>query len=145
MGVSETVSEIMSKKVFTLSPRKKTINALNAMIRHDFGSVVISDRGKVVGIITERDIVRKITKSFDYLNQPLGETSSKPVISITPDAEVWKAFTLMLKKKIRRLPVVANNKLKGIVTERDLFKWVVQIAYEPNIPDDIKKLLVQNK
>lgn len=138
---SETVSEVMSKKVTTLSPKRKTFDALNGMIRHDFGSIVVTDRGKVVGIITERDIVRKITKSFDYLNRPLGETASKPVISVPPDTPIWEAFTIMLKKKIRRLPVMKSDKLVGIVTERDLFKWVVRIAYEPNIPADVKKLL----
>lgn len=135
----------MSKKVTILSPKRNTFDALNAMIRHDFGSIVIMDKGKVVGIITERDIVRKITKSFDYLNRPLSETASKPVITASPDTPIWEAFTLMLRKKIRRLPVVKAGKLRGIVTERDLFKWVVKIAYEPNIPDDIKELLVQNK
>ena len=139
---SETVSEVMSKKVSTLSPKRKTSDALNMMIKHDFGSVVITEHGKVVGIITERDIVRKITKSFDYLNRPLSETDSKPVISVSPDTPIWEAFSLMLRNKIRRLPILKRNRLVGIVTERDLFKWVVKVAYEPNIPDDIKKLLV---
>ena len=135
----------MSKKVTVLSPKRNTFDALNAMIRHDFGSIVITDKGKVVGIITERDIVRKITKSFDYLNRPLSETASKSVITASPDTPIWEAFALMLRNRIRRLPVVKAGKLRGIVTERDLFKWVVRIAYEPNIPDDIRKLLAHNK
>jgi CBS domain-containing protein len=138
---SETVSEVMTKTVSTLSPTKKTFDALNMMIKHDFGSVVVTDRGKVVGIITERDIVRKITKSFDYLNRPLSETASKAVVSVSLDTPIWEAFALMLRKKIRRLPVLKKGELAGIVTERDLFKWVVKVAYEPNIPDDIKKLI----
>ncbi len=134
----------MTRKVLTLTPKRRTIDALNMMIAHDIGSVVIAQRGQVLGIITERDIVRKITKSFDYLNRPLEETGTKPVVSVSPATPIWKAFELMLRKKIRRLPVMnSGNKLEGIVTERDLFKWVVKIAYEPNIPDDIKSLILQ--
>jgi CBS domain-containing protein len=50
----------------------------------------------------------------------------------------------MLRRKIRRLPVVQKDKLVGIVTERDLFKWVVKLVYEPNIPDDLKSLVAQS-
>lgn len=142
---SDSVSKIMSRRVYTLSPKNKTLDALNMMNKHGFGSVVIVERGKVAGIITERDIVQKITKSFDYLDKPLSETASKPVISISSDMPVWAAFALMLKKRIRRLPVINGNKLIGIVTERDLFRWVVRIAYAPNIPDDIKRALVVQK
>jgi CBS domain-containing protein len=66
------------------------------------------------------------------------------VISISPKTEAWEAFTTMLRKKIRRLPVEEKGKLVGMVTERDLFKWVVRVFYEPNIPDEFKELVAQN-
>jgi CBS domain-containing protein len=136
----------MTKTVFGLSPKRRTFDALNLMIEKDIGSVPVIDGEKLYGIITERDIVRKITASFDYLNRPLSETAQKPVVTVPPDTEIWEAFTIMLKKKIRRLPVISKTgKLVGIVTERDLFKWVVAVAYEPEIPDDIKKLIKRNR
>jgi CBS domain-containing protein len=135
----------MSRKVFGLSPTKRTYDALDLMIKKDIGSVPILERGKLYGIITERDIVREITASFDYLNQPLSKTGKKKVVTVKPETEIWEAFTLMLKNKIRRLPVVSKaGKLVGIVTERDLFKWVVAVAYEPQVPDEIKKLIKGN-
>ncbi len=141
----ETVSSVMSKTVFTLQPSRRTFDALEMMIKHDFGSVVVAKRGKIVGIITERDIVREITKSFDYLNKTLKQTATKPVTTVSPGTPIWEAFALMLRKKIRRLPVLKGKSLVGIVTERDLFKWVVKVAYEPDIPRDIRKLLAQNR
>ena len=51
---------------------------------------------------------------------------------------------VMLRRKIRRLPVTKDGKLVGIVTERDLFKWVVGVLYAPNVPEDVKKLIAQN-
>lgn len=141
----DSVKTLMSRKVFGLPPSKRTFDALNLMIKKDVGSVPILQRGKLYGIITERDIVREITRSFDYLNQSLSKTAKKPVVTVTPETEVWEAFTVMLKNKIRRLPVVTKSgKLVGIITERDLFKWVVAVAYEPEIPDEIKKLVKRN-
>ena len=134
----------MTKTVVTLPPSKKTIDALDAMVEKDIGAVVVVESGKITGIITERDIVREITKSFDYLERKLLETSKRSVITVEPKTPLWEAFALMLKNKIRRLPVVKNGKLVGIVTERDLFKWAVKVAYEPNIPEDLRKLIAQN-
>jgi CBS domain-containing protein len=140
----DTVNEVMTKTVFTLPPSKKTIDALDAMVKRNIGAVVVVKGEKIVGIITERDIVREITKSFDYLDRKLVETSKRPVITVEPKTPLWETFALMLKNKIRRLPVVKDGKLVGIVTERDLFKWAVKVAYEPNIPEDLRKLIAQN-
>jgi len=138
----DVVESLMSKKVFSLTSSKKTFDALTLMIKKDIGSVPILQRGRLYGIITERDIVREITNSNDYLNRPLSETAKKPVVTVTPNTKIWEAFAVMLKNKIRRLPVKQKNgKLVGIITERDLFKWVVEVAYEPAIPDEVKTLV----
>lgn len=133
----------MTKKVLTLSPRRKTIDALNAMVKNDIGSIPVIEDGKLVGIITERDIVKEITKSFDYLDRRLSETAARNVVTVSPETPLWEAFATLLRNKIRRLPVIQRGKLVGIVTERDLFKWVVRVAFEPNIPKDLLKLIEQ--
>lgn len=131
----------MTRSVFTLSPNRKTIDALNTMVKKDIGSVPVVDKGKLVGIITERDIVKEITKSFDYLDRKLSDTAIRDVVTVSPDTPLWEAFAILLRNRIRRLPVVRKGKLVGIVTERDLFKWVVRVAFEPNIPKDLLKLI----
>lgn len=73
-----------------------------------------------------------------------GNAASKPLIAVPPEEEIWEAFGIMLENKVRRLPVLKDGKLVGIVTERDLFKWVVRVIYEPNIPKRIKGLIAQN-
>ena len=131
----------MTTHVHTLSPKNKTIDALDTMVQNDIGSVLVVDDNNLIGIITERDIVKEITKSFDYLERPLSETAKRSIITVAPSTPLWEAFALLLKNRIRRLPVVEKGKLVGIVTERDLFKWVVRVAYEPNIPEDLKDLI----
>src|SRR5208283_1177147 len=136
----------MSKTVRTMAPDQPASAAVKLMVKHDIGSVVIvSDSAKVVGIITERDLMRKVMSGSKPLNlkTPVSKIASKPVITATPDTKVWDAFAQMLRNKIRRLPVIQEGKLVGIVTERDLFKWVVKVVYEPNVPDDLKKLITQ--
>lgn len=135
--------EIMSTSPYSLSSKRRTGDALDLMSEADIGAVPIFERGKLVGIITERDIVKEITKSFDYLNRPLGVTARKQVVTARVDTPVWQAFVLMVKNNIRRLPVMKGSKMVGIVTERDLFKWAVRVAYEPNLPKDLKRLLEQ--
>jgi CBS domain-containing protein len=66
---------------------------------------------------------------------------SSPVISVAPSTPIEKAVYLMLKHGIRRLPVVEKEKLVGLVSERDLLRWVLQVSYEPQIPIEIKQIL----
>jgi CBS domain-containing protein len=138
----ETVKEIMTKKVISLPTSKKTIDALELMVKKDVGSVIILRRGKLYGIITERDIVRRITKDFEYLNRRLRETATKPVVTVPPDTPVLVDFALLLKKKIRRLPVMEGGELLGIVTERDVFKWVVEVGHE--LPKTVRNLVSES-
>lgn len=140
-----TVDGIMSKTVRTISPDRTIESALKLMAKYDVGCVIIVRNGEPVGVVTERDIVRKmIGKGWKGLGQRVIEIASQPVVSIPPGTETWEAFTTMLRKKIRRLPVEDHGKLVGLVTERDLFKWVVSVFYEPNIPEEFKKLVAQN-
>jgi CBS-domain-containing membrane protein len=113
------------------------------MIKFDVGSVIVTDKQRPVGIITERDITRVSLRGDSLLRIPVRGLMSKPVQSVAPDTEVWKAFEIMLKLGVRRLPVVDDEKLVGMVTEKDLTRWVLRIFYEPSLPEEIRTL-VQN-
>jgi CBS domain-containing protein len=95
--------------------------------------------------VTERDIVKSLAGSDQRgLAGTLGSLASSPLITIGPEAALWAAFATMLKKKVRRLPVSSGGRLMGIITERDPLKWVVGVDYEPNMPAEIKKRIVQD-
>jgi CBS domain-containing protein len=141
----DVVSKVMSRTVRTSTKEKKIGDAVKIMAGRDIGSVVITAGGKPVGIVTERDVVRELAHGGTAsLRKSLGSIASMPVVTVTPTTEIWEAFATMLKEGIRRLPVVEGGKVVGIVTERDLLKWVVGVFYEPNVPRDIRKLLTQN-
>lgn len=145
LATKDTLSSIMSRQVRTISPSKSIKDAIRLMAKHDIGCIVVTDGSKVVGILTERDITRKLLAPGRIdLDQHVGSAASKPVVTADSSTKVWEAFALMLQRKFRQLPVVDSGKLVGIVTERDLFKWVVGVIYEPNIPADLAKLIGQS-
>jgi CBS domain-containing protein len=133
----------MSTKVETVRPKQPVRLALNKMVRRNIGSVLVVDGGRPVGIITERDISRKLAKGLKNLNTQVMRIMARNLIVASPDTTIQAAFGLMLEHGIRRIPVVDDGKLVGVVTERDLLHWVLQVSYEPNIPPEIIKILAR--
>ena len=141
----DSVEEIMSRTVRTVNSGGTVGRALQAMANYDIGSIVVVEGKKPVGIVTERDFARKYTKAGKIdMKWNIEEISSRPVISVGPDAKVWDALDLMVKKKVRQLPVVKDGQLVGIATERDIFKWIVRVIHSPNIPADLQKAIEQH-
>ena len=138
---NELVSDMMSTKVVTVKASDKVSRALHAMVRHKIGSVVVVEKRKPVGILTERDVSTRVAKGQNVRDMLVRRIMSKPLATICPSAEVWEAVEQMVRKGIRQLPVIEGEKLVGIITERDVFRWVIIIAYEPNIPEDVRRLV----
>ena len=138
---SEVVSVIMSTRVVSVKSTEKVSKALRTMVRNRIGSIIVTEKGKPAGILTERDISTRTAKGQKVMGMVVGKIMSKPLITVAPSAQVWEAVEQMVRKDIRRLPVVEDHKIVGMVTERDVFRWVIKVAYEPNIPDDLKKLV----
>ena len=137
----EAVSSIMSTKVVTVKAAEKVGAALRLMVRHKIGSIIVVEKGKPVGILTERDVTTKIAKGQNVRNLTVKKVMSKPLVTVGPSLEVWDAVEQMVRKDIRRLPVIEADKLLGMVTERDILQWLIKVAYEPNVPEDLRKLL----
>ena len=135
------LSEIMTNNVVTLDISERVEEALRLMVKFDVGSVVVTDKQKPVGIITERDIARAALRGDSLLRLPARSLMSRPLQTATPNTEIAKTFEAMLKLGVRRLPIVENDKLIGIVTEKDLTRWVLRIFYEPNLPAQIRSLI----
>jgi CBS domain-containing protein len=116
-------------------------SAAKTMVQHDIGSLVVVEGKNPVGIITERDITKQVIKGSRVLKEPLSHAMTKGLVTAPPNMLIQEAFELMLMNKIRRLPILENNNLVGIVTEKDLMRWVLRVSYEPNIPKHIKMIL----
>ena len=131
----------MSTKVVKVNASEKVGKALQMMVRDKIGSIVVIEKGKPVGILTERDVSMRVAKGQNVRGMTIRNVMSKPLFTIAPSAEVWQAVEQMVRKDIVRLPVVDGGRLVGMVTERDIFRWMIKIAYEPNLPNDLMELV----
>ena len=116
------LSEIMTTKVVAVDISERVEEALRLMVKFDIGSVVVVDKQRPVGIITERDITRAALRGDSLLRLPVRSLMSRPLQTTTPTAEIWRTFEIMLKLGVRRLPVVENDRLVGIVTEKEIIR-----------------------
>lgn len=122
-----SVSDLMNPGVKTVNEDKNIMSACRVMQENNIGCVIvvtIAGDGTPVGIITERDVVRILSKFNPALvHFALWKVMSKPLITIEPSASINDATKLMNDKKIRRLVVVdRNNKMSGILTQNDVFR-----------------------
>ena len=126
----DTVGEMMTRDVVTVDPDHPVKSAIRAMVERDIGSVVVVEDGMAIGVFTERDLTLRLLDESGLLERRMREVMSSPPVVTGPDTEVVEAFDMMNARRIRRLPIVKSNRLVGIVTERDLLRWVGQVARE---------------
>ena len=121
----DQLRDIMVKKVITIDRGKNVQDAARVMARHEIGSLVIVSNGRPVGIVTESDLVRKVcTKDGVSSKIPLTDIFSSPIIFAEVDLPIEAAVQRMFNNKIRRLVILENGNLVGIVTVSDLAKYV---------------------
>ena len=121
MDTKVTVHDAMTSNVLTVDPRTSVAEAALLMTRFKIGCLIVKSNSKPEGLITESDIIRKVvSKDFKASEITIGEVMSKNLISIEPGSELNEAARAMAKNKIRRLPVVNDNILVGILTSSDV-------------------------
>lgn len=108
--------DVMTKDPATLGPEATLGEAATLMRQEDCGSIPIVDGGRLVGIVTDRDIViRAVAAGKDVRSTRVSEVMSADPVCISPDTEVDEAANVMAERQIRRLPVVEDGKLAGIL------------------------------
>lgn len=120
------VSEIMSSPVITLDKDRTLADAIDVMKREQISRVVATKNGRVVGILTEKDIARELGSMHAYRLPPgrlhISSVMTSDPISVAPDVMLKRAAELMLDHDISGLPVLEGDKLVGIVTKMDFAK-----------------------
>jgi len=117
-----TVKDFMTKKVITIDAQKTVFEAAVLMEQEGVGDVVIMDGKTPVGIVTERDFVRRVIAKRRELDIKVAEIMTTPLRVIGPNFSLKEAARKMVEKGIRRLPVIKDNELIGIITSTDLAK-----------------------
>ncbi|WP_066636382.1 CBS domain-containing protein [Desulfolucanica intricata] len=119
--MAQSLQELMTTNVATVTPQQSVSEAAQIMSQYNVGSVPVVQNGQCVGMLTDRDIALRTTaKGMDPKTTKVETVMSKNIVTATPQMDVHEASQLMANKQIRRLPVVENNKLAGIVSLGDL-------------------------
>jgi CBS domain-containing protein len=112
--------------VYSVPANAMVLDALKLMAEKDIGAVLVMDRDKLVGIITERDYARKgILAGRPAKDTPVRETMTRKVVTVTLAYTVQQCMALMTEHGIRHLPVVENSRVLGVLSMRDLVAEVV--------------------
>lgn len=129
------VKDIMSKDIASVNSEDSVQKAAQIMKDHDIGSVPVCCDGKIAGIVTDRDIaVRTIAEGQDSKQQKVREIMSPSPATGDPEMDVHDAARIMSQKRIRRLPIIENDSIVGVVSLCD-------ISTEPVLEDNAGEAL----
>jgi CBS domain-containing protein len=116
----------MSKPLITADVDTLAHEAINLMVKKDIGALVVTGKGKPVGIITERDVLTKCCPDASCDGIKIGQIMSKPLITVDADTPIGLAVESMIDKRIRRLLVTEGSEVVGIVTQKDLMRGTTE-------------------
>ena len=132
------VEDIMVQKVITVDPNASVKKAARLMNRHEIGCLIVVGQGQVMGIMTERDLLKKVVElGKNPEKTKVHDIMSKRLVVGTPRMEIPDVVRLMLQKKIKKLPIVTEGKIIGLVTLTDIARTT---RIEPQMIGVIKEL-----
>jgi len=130
------VCDVMTKQVIAVDSDETVKKAVDLMNEREIGCILVLTRSKVDGIVTERDILKRVIgDKKDAETVKIREIMSRPIWTIEPDADLETALKHMLRLKIKKLPVVTKGTLVGLLTLTDI------AHFQPALLKKFKKLL----
>jgi CBS domain-containing protein len=126
------VKDVMAREPVMVESEKTVKETAMVMDRSGHGCLLVTSGGKIVGIITERDLVRRaLAKGAGMIRKRVKNIMSSPLIVVDPDVSVEEAARVMAKHRVRRLPVVGSGGLAGLITITDIAKYLAEQSENP--------------
>lgn len=116
------VKDVMNKELVTVDSATTIKDAAKLMDKQNVGCAIVLKESKPIGIITERDFVKRIAAVEKSLSLPVSDVMSSPLISIDSGETIWEAAQIMKTKNIHKLPIQEGEKIVGIITTSDIVK-----------------------
>jgi CBS domain-containing protein len=121
MGSSKNIREVMTPAPETIQADRPVAEAARKMKEADAGMIPVMDDGTLLGTVTDRDIaLRVVAEGKDPQSTPVREVATMSAVAIDPDADLDAALQMMAKHQVRRLPVVENGRLVGVIAQADV-------------------------
>ncbi len=125
----KTVRQLLAGKsrvLASIAPDAQVVEALRLLAQHDVGALLVTDGGRLVGILSERDYARKvILQGKNSTDTPVREIMTEKVITVSPDQTTEDCMAIMTARRIRHLPVLDNGRLAGVLSIGDLVKETI--------------------
>jgi CBS domain-containing protein len=123
------INEILDHKggqVWTIAPDATVFEAIQMMSEKNIGALLVTEREKLIGVISERDYTRKVAlKGKTSKELKVREILSDHVLSVTPRHTIEECMRLMTENRVRHLPVLDAEKITGVVSIGDLVNWII--------------------
>jgi CBS domain-containing protein len=130
------LADLMATEVLAVSPDTTIADAARRMVERETGAAVVLDDGALVGVISERDLMRAIPAGCAP-ETPVRERMTRHVTTASSRTSVPEAMAIMIEGRFRHLPVVEEGRVLGIVSMRDLMSWVsLRLRLAPSEADD---------
>ena len=147
--MSLKVDDVMVKEVITIDQNSTVKEAAEVMNKFEIGCLIAVRKGKAIGMITERDLLKRIVaEARDATKTKVKDVMSSPLVVIEPNVELEEAIKLMFQMKIKKLPVVDGKRLVGLITLTDIvrfqpqmIKLLKQLAKRQTAPKSMKKVI----
>ena len=130
------VADIMTRASVTESPADSLRDAANRMWKQQTGSLLVMDGDRLIGIVTERDLMKAVARGVDLDTTPVSAVMTRQLLTVTPDASVQEAARHMADRWIRHLPVVVDGDVVGMVSQRDLCGAFASAGGAPDLVRD---------
>ncbi len=114
------VMNAMTRTPISTTPNKTIADCTHLMLDKKVGSLLIKEGETLLGILTERDLVEMISLGINPKTTQVNQIMSKEITTISPEKDIHDAISLMNEKNLRRLPVLLNNRIIGLITLRDI-------------------------
>ncbi|TCH63057.1 CBS domain-containing protein [Acinetobacter sp. ANC 4862] len=126
-NVAQVIQDKIEQTIFTISPEATVLEAISLMADKGIGALVVTEQEKVIGILSERDYMRKVTLMERRSKETtVSEIMTAKVLTVTKSTSVEDCLGLMTDRHLRHLPVVENDKLIGLISIGDLVKAVME-------------------
>ena len=126
--------------VRSVTPDTTVFEAIKAMDRFKVGALMVIDKGKLVGIISERDYTRKVVlKDRSSKSTKASEIMTRKVTQVDPEADIEKCMNVMGNNRVRHLPVVENGKVLGVISSTDLL--LLTVSQKDHIIEQLERYI----
>ena len=125
--------DVMTKNVITIDPEASLQDAIHMLIDKGIsGMPVVDADGKMVGIISEKDIIHFYTFSRDMQNIKVKEAMTQDVVTFSPETDIEQIALSIAEKRFRRAPIVEGDRVVGIISRRDIIRVELYISEHPS-------------